>query len=102
VKGLEGSMPCRVADEQIGIIVEAIELGPKWLEETLSIISLKDEVVRVKEERGKAEEKLRRMAKVYVDGLFPDEEYPRQKRLLEMELESLVVPQANAQKRRES
>ncbi len=51
---------------------------------------------RVKEERGKAEEKLRRMAKAYVDNLFPDEEYHRQKRLLEMELESLVVPQANA------
>ena len=36
------------------------------------------------------------MAKAYVDGLFPDEEYHRQKKLLEMELESLVVPQANA------
>jgi len=36
------------------------------------------------------------MAKAYVDNLFPDEEYHRQKRLLEMELESLVVPQANA------
>ena len=28
--------------------------------------------------------------------MFPDEEYHRQKRLLQMELESLVVPQANA------
>ena len=36
------------------------------------------------------------MAKTYVDGLFPDDEYHRQKRLLEMELESLVVPEANA------
>ena len=36
------------------------------------------------------------MAKAYVDGLFPDEEYRRQKRLLEMELESLAVPEANA------
>ncbi|MDO8491395.1 MAG: hypothetical protein Q7T04_05205, partial [Dehalococcoidia bacterium] len=42
------------------------------------------------------QERLRRMAKAYIDGLFPDEEYKRQKRLLEMELESLVVPQANA------
>jgi len=39
---------------------------------------------------------LKRMARAYVDGLFPEEEYQRQKRLLEMELESLVVPQANA------
>jgi site-specific DNA recombinase len=90
------SMHCEVADEQTGRIVEAIELGPKWLEEVLAIISLKDEVERVKKQRHDVQEKLRRMARVYVDNLFPDEEYNRQKRLLEMELESLTVPQANA------
>ena len=42
------SMPCHVPDDQIGRVIEAIELGPKWLEEVLSIISLKDEVQRVK------------------------------------------------------
>ena len=36
------------------------------------------------------------MARAYTDGLFPDEAYDRQKRLLELELESLVVPEANA------
>jgi site-specific DNA recombinase len=36
------------------------------------------------------------MAKAYIDGVFPDEEYYRQKKILEMELESLVVPKANA------
>ena len=51
---------------------------------------------RVKKQRMAVQEKLRRMAKTYRDGLFPDEEYSRQKRLLEMELESLVVPQASA------
>lgn len=89
-------MSCHVPDEQIGRIVEAIELGPRWLEEVLAIISLKDEVERVKEQRLDVQEKLRRMAKAYIDGLFPDQEYHRQKKLLEMELESLVVPQANA------
>ena len=39
---------------------------------------------------------LRRLGKAFVDGLFPDSEYHRQKSLLEMELESLVVPEANA------
>ena len=91
-----GSIPCHVADEQVGRLVEAIELGPRWLEEALAIVSLKDEVERVKKEREKTQEKLRRMARAYMDNLFPDEEYHRQKRLLEMELESLVVPQANA------
>lgn len=36
------------------------------------------------------------MGKAYIDGIFPDEEYNRQKKLLEMELESLVVPAANS------
>ncbi len=91
-------MTCHTADEQVGKIVEAIELGPKWLEEVLAIVNLADEVVRVRKERQNLQEKLRRMAKAYVDNLFPDEEYQRQKRLLEMELEleSLVVPQASA------
>jgi len=90
------SMSCQVPDEQIGRIVEAIELGPKWLEEVLAIISLKDEVERVKKQRLDVQEKLRRMARAYIDGVFPDNEYHRQKRLLELELESLVVPQASA------
>jgi len=77
-------------------LVSAIELGDQWLEEVLAIISLKDEVARVKKDRQIAQEKLRRMAKAYIDSLIPDEEYHRQKRLLEMELESLVVPAANA------
>ena len=91
-----GYIPCHVADDQIGKLIEAIELDSTWLDEVLAIISLKDEVEKVKKERLEVQEKLRRMTKVYVDGLFPDEEYHRQKRLLEMELESLVVPQASA------
>jgi site-specific DNA recombinase len=91
-----GFILCDTADDQVGRLVAAIELGPKWLEEVLAIISLKDEVYRVKKEREATREKIRRMAKAYIDGVFPDEEYHRQKRLLEMELESLVVPEANA------
>jgi site-specific DNA recombinase len=91
-----GSIICEVADEQIGRVIEAIQLGPKWLEEALSIVSLKMKIERVKNDRLETLEKLRRMGKAYVDGLFPDTECHRQKRLLEIELESLVVPKANA------
>jgi site-specific DNA recombinase len=91
-----GAILCHIIDEQVKQLVGAIELGPRWLEEVLAIISLKDEVHRVKGERVAVIEKLRRMGKAYVDGLFPDGEYQRQKKILEMELESLVVPQANA------
>ncbi len=91
-----GSIRCDVADEQIGSLVEAIELGPKWEEEVLSIISVKDEAESIAERRRKAHERLRRLGRAYVDGVYDDEEYRRQKRKLEMELESLIAPEADA------
>ncbi len=91
-----GSIPCRLADEQVGRIVEAIELGPAWQEQLLSIISARDEVEVVQAKRRKVQERLRRLAKTYVDGVYDDQDYKRQKRNLEMELESLVVPKAAA------
>ena len=36
------------------------------------------------------------MAKTYIDGLLEDNEYSRQKKVLEMELESLVIPEIRA------
>ena len=47
-----GSIRCHVADDQIGKIIEAIELGPRWEEQVLSIISVKDEVERDRQPRG--------------------------------------------------
>jgi len=91
-----GSVTCSIIDNQIGSLIEAIELGPQWLEEVLAIISLKDEVTHVTKKREITQEKLRRMAKAYIDGVFPNEEYYHQKKLLEMELESLIIPEANA------
>jgi chromosome segregation ATPase len=91
-----GSIPCKVADDQVGKLIEAIELGPRWLEEVLAIISLKDAVETVKKKRQSVQEHLRRLAKTYNDLLVSDEEYERQKKILETELRSLVVPAANA------
>ena len=70
-----GSITCSIVDNQIGELIEAIELGPRWLEEVLTIISLKDEVAQVTKKRETAQEKLRRMVKAYIDGVFPDKEY---------------------------
>lgn len=50
------SMPCHIPDGQMGKIAEAIELGPKWLEGVLAIISLQDQVQKIREERGKVQE----------------------------------------------
>ena len=91
-----GSIPCSLADEQVGRIVEAIELGPAWEEQVLSIISTRDEVEAIQARRRKVQEKLRRLAKTYVDGVYDDQEYKRQKPALERELESLTLPEVDA------
>lgn len=91
-----GTIPCEIVDNQMIELVKAIELKPSWLEEVLSVISLKDEVTRVDKERKQVTTKLKRMARAYIDGLLPDSEYSRQKKLLELTLESLVIPDYNA------
>ncbi len=91
-----GSIPCGLADTQIRKVVEAIELGSRWEEEVLAIISVEDEVELVREKRRKARERLRRLGKAYVDGVYDDDEYHRQKRAQELELDSLSVPEADA------
>ena len=62
----------------------------------LAQVHLADEVKRVGEERKKAEQQLRRLGQVYVDGNISDDEYGRQKKRLEEKLRSLVVPDAEA------
>ena len=91
-----GSISCRIPDEQIGRIIGAIELRPDWLDWVLERIALKDEVARIQDERVRITERLRRLGRAYVDGLFSEDDYRGQKRTLEMELESLVVPEVDA------
>ncbi len=49
-----------------------------------------------KEERGKTQDKLKRLGKAFVDGVYDEADYQRQRRLLELSLESLVVPKADS------
>ena len=51
---------------------------------------------RVKEERRKVQEKLKRLGKAFVDGVYDETDYQRQRRQLVLALESLVVPEADA------
>ena len=91
-----GSIPCHVVDEQIGRIVEAIQLPDAWLDAVLSKINLHDEAKRVEERRTQVNEKLKRMGRAYVDGVLSEQDYRLEKQYLEMELEMLVVPGAEA------
>jgi site-specific DNA recombinase len=91
-----GAITCQIPDEQMGRIISAIELGPRWQQQVLAIISVKDEVERVKEQRLRVKDKLKRLGKAFVDGVYDEKEYQRQRRQLELELEFLVVPEADA------
>jgi hypothetical protein len=91
-----GSLPCEVVDEQVTKLVSAIDLGPRWLEEVLALVNLTDDVDRIKRERKQVQEKLKRMARTYTDGLISEEEYTRQRKLHQPQLESLAIPEANA------
>jgi len=91
-----GSISCEVPDDQVGSIMGALELGPRWQEQVLAIIEMKDEAERVKADRKKAREKLQRLSKAYVDGVYDEAEYTRQRRKLELTLESLIVPEVDA------
>ena len=93
---VSGSVPCEVADGQVSKLVTAIELGPHWLEEVMAIVALKDQVEDVNRQRKLATEKLHRLAQAFVDGHYPEDRYRREKRRLELELESLVVPEVSA------
>ena len=42
------------------------------------------------------EERPRRLGKVYVEGMYSDPDYEREKKYIAMEMESLVVPEASA------
>ena len=62
----------------------------------LAQVHLGDEVKQVSQERKKADQRLRRLAQVYVDGHIREDEYRRQKKQLEVKLRSLVAPDADS------
>ena len=66
------------------------------MERALDRVNLTDQVKQVEEQQKKLEERLRRMAKAFIDGLFDDGDYRRQKEQIEFDLASLMVPEANA------
>ncbi len=91
-----GSIPCGVPDKQVGRIVQAIVLPEAWMDRVLARIHLADDVERVRHERVQTEQRLRRLGTAYVDGLYDDDGYRREKRSLEDKLGNLVVPGVDA------
>ncbi len=93
-----GSIPCHVADEQVRRIVESIVLPEDWLDQALARLQLTSEVERVRTRRDEVQSRLRRLGQAFIDGVVPEGDYRYQRRTLELELESLVVPEVDAVK----
>ncbi len=96
--GRSRSMPCSVPDDQMGRIIQASLLPDACMDRVLARIHLADEVESIGKQRQKTEQRLKRLGKAYVDDLYSDEDYRREKRALEEQLASLVVPGVDAAK----
>ncbi|MBN4064110.1 recombinase family protein [Dehalococcoides mccartyi] len=93
-----GSISCGIPDEQIGKMFSSIVLPDDWERRVLAKIVHQDETARIIGERERVKEKLRRLGQAYVDGLIDEIEYRRQKKSLEWELESLLIPEVDSAK----
>ena len=93
-----GSISCSIPDQQIGRIFSSIVLPDDWQRRVLARIVHQDETARIIGERERVKEKLRRLGQAFVDNLFDEIEYRRQKKSLEWELESLLIPEVDAAK----
>ncbi len=92
----EKAIRCDVIDEQMNAVIEAIALEPSWKEKVIAKLALISEHDQVLKERKQITDKLKRLSKVYVDGLIEEREYNLQRKLLQDRMETLVVPEMDA------
>ena len=88
-------MPCEVPDEQMGRITSAIVLSDAWLHRLLATVHGAPEVMRVERKRNQVQQRLKKLGTAYVDRIYDDVEYRRRKTVLDDNLRSLMVPDAD-------
>ena len=71
------SILCDIPDEQMVKIVSAIVIPDAWMDRVLAQVQLTDEVKRVAQERKETEQRLKRLGRAFVDGLYAEEDYKR-------------------------
>ncbi len=87
---------CDVIDAQIDSVIQSLVLEPSWRERIIAKISTLSEREHMLKQRKQIQEKLRRLGKTYLDGVIDDGEYNVQRKLLQNNLDSLVIPEADA------
>ncbi len=89
-------MLSEVVDKQVEEVFTSLKLPPNWEERLVEKIQARDEVARIIEKRDRVKERLRRLGLAFVDGLYEEDEYRRQKAGLNSQLEGLVIPEIDA------
>jgi len=92
----EKAVRCSIIDSQIDAIIRSLVLEPLWKERIIAKLSTVSEHDRILDERRRTNDRLRRLAKAYVDGLIEESEYDIQRKLLQGSLDALVVPEIDA------
>jgi DNA invertase Pin-like site-specific DNA recombinase len=87
---------CNAIDEQLDSIIKCLVLEPSWRERVISKLSTLSEHERILKQRNQLKDRLRRVAKAYMDGVIDDGEYNVQRKLLQDAIDSLVIPEADA------
>jgi site-specific DNA recombinase len=86
----------RVIDDQLESITRSLALIPSWKEQIIERLSTASEREAIQNQRRQIENKLKRLAKTYIDGLIEEGEYNIQRKLLQDTFDSLVIPEEDA------
>jgi len=89
---VDSSITCDVADEQVARLVQAIVLPDAWMDRVLAKLHLREETSRIQKEHQATVDRLRRLGRAFVDGLYSQEDYQREKHTLNERIAALVSP----------
>jgi site-specific DNA recombinase len=95
-KNRGAAVRCDVIGEQTDRIIQSMVLEPSWRERIISRVSTLSEHEHILKQRKQIQEKIRRLGKTYLDGVIEDGEYNVQRKLLQDNLDSLVIPEPDA------
>ena len=90
----EGKMArTELLDTQMGQLMGSIKLDPSWERRAAGLIANQDRHSQVEDERRKLEQRLKRLARAYVDGFVEEDDYEFQQRVLKTQIGGLIIPE---------
>lgn len=90
------SIHAGVADKQIGQVIKAFRLPDDWQQKLKQISTGEEERQQILAERKRLEDRLRRVAEMYEDGVLTRVEYEKRRVAIVKEMDTLVLPDADS------